>query len=67
MFVEFNPEIAYDKLMNLGDNANYKERLSYLKHLAELVTIIGERVLLNLSTITNFVVPFFLLPNIKLV
>lgn len=42
VYVEFNPEIALEKLTNL-DKLKFPEKQSYTRHLAELIGIIGDK------------------------
>lgn len=42
VYIEFAPEAGLEKLVQLASNENYPEKLQYVKHLAELIEIIGE-------------------------
>jgi serine/threonine-protein phosphatase 4 regulatory subunit 1 len=42
VYVEFNPEIALEKLINL-EKLKFNEKQSYTRHLAELIGIIGDK------------------------
>jgi serine/threonine-protein phosphatase 4 regulatory subunit 1 len=52
VFIEYSPA-ALDKLLNLSNNNNYQEKLQYIKHLAELLTFLGEDGINKLAQIVN--------------
>jgi hypothetical protein len=58
MFLAETPEEALAKLKELSENWNQVEVLKYAKHLAELVTMIGDPVIPHLSAILNSLVNF---------
>lgn len=55
IFIEDNPEKALEKLLNLASNENFQEKLQYMKHLAELLDVIGDPGVSKLKEIVSFI------------
>lgn len=61
VFVEESPDQALEKLLNLSNSSNRDEIVGYVKHLGELSSLIGVRIISHLPGILMPIVPFQLL------
>lgn len=51
VYIEDNPQKALEKLRNLANNENFREKIQYVKHLAELTGVIGDEGIAHLKEI----------------
>jgi len=51
VYIEDNPQKALEKLRTLANNENFREKIQYVKHLAELTGVIGDEGIAHLKEI----------------